>query len=71
MLRMPRGARDPDRFWVGTVLPYLESIRCDGRIGRHTPPLLEERGYTDIAADYVVVDTLRVPRAVFGGILRA
>src|SRR6478736_1182864 len=32
MLRMPRGARDPDRFWVDTALPYLESIGCDGRI---------------------------------------
>ena len=71
MLRMPRGARDPDRFWVGVVLPYLESIGCDGRIGRHTPPLLEARGYARIAMDYVVVDTLRVPRQVFGGILRA
>lgn len=71
MLRMPRGARDPDRFWVATVLPYLESIGCDGRIGRHTPPLLQQRGYAGIAMDYVVVDTLRVPRAVFAGIVRA
>lgn len=71
MLRMPRGARDPDRFWVDIVLPYLESIGCDGRIGRHSPPLLEARGYARIAMDYVVVDTLRVPREVFGGILRA
>ena len=71
MLRMPRGARDPDRFWVEVALPYLESIGCDGRIGRHTPPLLEARGYAQVAMDYVIVDTLRVPRAVFGGILRA
>lgn len=71
MLRMPRGARDPDKFWVDTVLPYLESIRCDGRIGRHTPPLLEQRGYADIAMDYIIVDTLRVRREVFAGILRA
>lgn len=71
MLRMPRGARDPDRFWVDLVLPYLESIGCDGRIGRHTPPLLDARGYARIAMDYVIVDTLRVPREVFGGILRA
>lgn len=71
MLRMPRGERDPDRFWVDIVLPYLESIGCDGRIGRHSPPLLEARGYAQIAMDYVVVDTLRVPRDVFGGILRA
>ena len=71
MLRMPRGERDPDRFWVDTVLPYLESIGCDGRIGRHTPPLLQQRGYTDMAVDYAIVDTVRVPRAVFAGLLRA
>jgi ubiquinone/menaquinone biosynthesis C-methylase UbiE len=71
MMRMPRGARDPDRFWVDTVLPYLESIGCDGRIGRHTPALVTARGYLDLAIDYVIVDTLRVARATFAGILRA
>ncbi len=71
MLRMPRGARDPDRFWVGTVLPYLESVHCDGRIGRHSPPLLAERRYADLAVDYIVVDTVRVPRETFAQILVA
>jgi len=70
--RRPEGpVRDPDRFWVETALPFLESIRCDGRIGRHSPPLLEQRGYADIAADYIVVDTLRVSREIFGNILVA
>jgi ubiquinone/menaquinone biosynthesis C-methylase UbiE len=79
MLRMPRplpapgapASRDPDRFWVGTVLPYLESVRCDGRIGRHSPPMLIERGYTDLAVDYIIVDTVRVPRQIFADILIA
>ena len=71
MLRMPRGTRDPDRFWVDTVLPYLESVRCDGRIGRHSPPLLVERGYTELAVDYIIVDTVRVPRETFAEILIA
>ena len=71
MLRMPRGTRDPDRFWIDNALRYLESVNCDGRIGRHSPPLLEQRGYSDIAMDYVIVDTLRVPREIFAGILRA
>ena len=79
MLRMPRplpapgapAARDPDRFWVGTVLPYLESVRCDGRIGRHSPPMLIERGYTELAVDYIIVDTVRVPRETFAEILVA
>jgi len=63
--------RDPDRFWVDHALPFLESIGCDGRIGRHSPPLLEQRGYTDLAVDYIVVDTLRVPRETFANILVA
>ena len=71
MLRMPHGARDPDRFWIDNALVFLDSIGCDGRIGRHSPALLAARGYQDIAADYVIVDTLRVPRDVFAGILRA
>jgi ubiquinone/menaquinone biosynthesis C-methylase UbiE len=81
MLRFPRhlpaspdraaAVRDPDRFWVDHALPYLESIGCDGRIGRHSPPLLEQRGYGGIAVDYVVVDTLRVPRETFANILIA
>jgi len=64
-------ARDPDRFWVDHALPFLESIGCDGRIGRHSPPLLEQRGYTDLAVDYIIVDTLRVPREIFANILVA
>jgi ubiquinone/menaquinone biosynthesis C-methylase UbiE len=71
MLRMPHGERDPDRFWIDNALRYLESVGCDGRIGRHTPALLAERGYANLAVDYIVVDTLRVPRATFAGILRA
>lgn len=62
---------DPDRFWVDHALPFLESIGCDGRIGRHSPPLLEARGYTQLAVDYVIVDTLRVPREIFANILIA
>jgi len=71
MLRMPNGPHDPDRFWIHGPLVFLQSIGCDGRIGRHTPPLLEERGYSAITVDYIVVDTLRVPRETFAGILRA
>jgi ubiquinone/menaquinone biosynthesis C-methylase UbiE len=69
MLHLPGTAAD--HFWLDTGLPFLAGIGCDGRIGRHTPPLLEQRGYADITVDYVVVDTLRVPRALFAGILRA
>ncbi|WP_257458888.1 class I SAM-dependent methyltransferase [Archangium lipolyticum] len=74
MLHMPvhEGATfDPDRFWNTHVIPFAHNIGCDARIGRHSPPLLERFGYLDIAMDYVTVDTLRVPRATFAGILKA
>lgn len=64
-------AFDPDVFWNANALAYLQGIGCDGRGGRHAPALLASSGYLDIAMDYVVVDTLRVPRATFAGVLRA
>ena len=71
MLHMPVGERDPDRFWNENAVAFLRSIGCDGRIGRHSPALLDAAGYCGIAMDFITVDTLRVPRATFGGILRA
>ena len=71
MLHMRVGDRDPDRFWNEVVLAFLQGIGCDGRIGRHSPSLLERAGYRQIAMDYVIVDTLRVPRATFAAILEA
>jgi ubiquinone/menaquinone biosynthesis C-methylase UbiE len=71
MLHLPHSLGDPDAFWQDAVLRFLAGIGCDGRIGRHTPPLLHAHGYRAVAVDYVVVDTERVPREVFAGILRA
>ncbi|HJW47009.1 MAG TPA: methyltransferase domain-containing protein [Lysobacter sp.] len=76
MLHMPVIERDgsqfdPDRFWNANAVAYLHSIGCDGRIGRHSPALLERAGYQWIALDYVIVDTLRVDRTTFAGIMRA
>jgi ubiquinone/menaquinone biosynthesis C-methylase UbiE len=72
MLHMPASASfDPDRFWNANAIPFLQGIGCDGRIGRHSPPLLVASGYLDVAMDYVTVDTLRVPRETFAGIISA
>lgn len=62
---------DPDRFWNSNAIAFLSSIGCDGRVGRHSPALLQQAGYLDVAMDYVIVDTLRVARGTFGGIIRA
>lgn len=71
MLHMPRGERLPEQLWIDTALPYLASLGCDGAIGRHSTTLLDRAGYGDVTLDYVVVDTLRVPRSIFAGILIA
>ncbi|MEO7148884.1 MAG: methyltransferase domain-containing protein [Rhodanobacteraceae bacterium] len=76
MLHMPAwnnrpDLSDPDRFWNLNAIAFLTGIGCDGRIGRHTPSLLEALHYQNIAMDYVIVDTLRVPRAIFAGIMQA
>jgi SAM-dependent methyltransferase len=76
MLHMPVVERDgqhfdPDRFWNENAVAYLQSIGCDGRIGRHSPALLANAGYGEIALDYINVDTLRVDRDTFAGIMRA
>lgn len=71
MLHLPQALGDPDAFWQDAVLRFMAGIGCDGRIGRHTPPLVHGLGYRALAVDYVVVDTERVPREVFAGILRA
>lgn len=71
MIHMPVGDFDPDRFWNGHAVAFLHSIGCDERVGRHSPMLMEKAGYRDIAMDYITVDTLRVPRPTFAGIMKA
>jgi hypothetical protein len=72
--RAPAGARwspppHPDR----QRLPprYSAAVGCDLHVGRKTYTLLHDLGMTDIAVDYVVLDTLRVPRDTFARIWEA
>ncbi len=71
MLHFPVTELDPDRFWNEHAVRFLNSIGCDGRIGRHSPMLLENAGYLNITMDFITVDTLRVPRAVLAGVIGA
>lgn len=71
MLHFPVTDLDPDRFWNEHAIKFLNGIKCDGRIGRHSPTLLEQAGYQHITMDYITVDTMRVPRETFAGIIRS
>ena len=71
MLHMPVGALDPDRLWTDGVLPFTKATGTDARVGRHTWSYLRQLGLTELRVDYVVVDTVRVPRATFAAIIEA
>ncbi len=60
-----------DGFWQRLPPRYAAAIGCDLHVGRKTFTLLHDLGMTGIAADYIVVDTLRVDRDVFARIWEA
>lgn len=71
MLHMPFTELNPDRLWHDGILPFARATGTDARVGRHTWSYLKELGLEELHVDYVVVDTLRVPRATFAAILQA
>jgi SAM-dependent methyltransferase len=71
MLHMPAGAVDPDRLWYEGVVNYTRSTHTDARIGRRTWSIMNQLGVRELNVDYVIVDTLRVPRETFGTIIQA
>lgn len=64
-------ALDSDGFWQRIPPLYGKGVGCDLHVGRKTFTYLLELGMRDIRADYIVVDTLRVPREVFARIWEA
>jgi SAM-dependent methyltransferase len=64
-------ALDSDGFWQHLPNLYGAAIGCDLHIGRKMYGVLSDLGLRDIAADYAVVDTLRVPRETFARIWEA
>ena len=62
---------DSDGFWQRIPNQYGPAIGCDLHVGRKTFTHLTDLGVRDIRVDYVVVDTLRVPRDTFARIWEA
>jgi SAM-dependent methyltransferase len=71
MLHIPGTKLDPDRLWYDGIVEYDRRTGTDARIGRRTLPLMQDVGLTDIRVDYAIVDTIRVPRTIFAGIIAA
>lgn len=62
---------DSDGFWQRLPPRFAAAIGCDLHIGRKTFTFLHDLGMQEIAADYVVIDSLRVPRETFARIWEA
>ena len=62
---------DADDFWQRVPPRYAAAVGCDLHVGRKVFTLLTDLGMTDIRVDYIVVDTLRVPRDTFARIWEA
>jgi SAM-dependent methyltransferase len=71
MLHMMSGPLDPDVFWRKGPVEFAERTGTDSRIGRRAWSLMRAAGLKDVRVDYVIVDTLRVPRRVFADIITA
>jgi ubiquinone/menaquinone biosynthesis C-methylase UbiE len=71
MLHFQRGALDPDEFWYRAPASFEAATDTDLHIGRNTYSILAALKMQEINIDYVVVDTLRVPRETFAAIIEA
>lgn len=71
MLHMTPGTLDPDQLWHKGAIRFASRTGTDARIGRRAWSLMRDAGLKDVRVEYVVVDTLRVPRRVFADIITA
>jgi len=71
MLHFHRSPPDPREFWHEVPDRFGRQTGTDLFIGRHAFAIFQRLGLVDITMDYIVVDTLRVPREVFASIIEA
>ena len=71
MLHFQRGSLDPRDFWHTVAPSFAAGTGTDLFIGRNTFGILAAMSLEEIKVDFVVVDTLRVPRETFAAIIEA
>ncbi len=71
MLHFQSGPLDPSNFWHQAAPSFGSATSTDLFIGRNIFGILAAQNLKDITMDYVIVDTLRVPRDTFAAILEA
>ena len=71
MLHFQRGALDPRDFWHVAPTSFEAATGTDLFIGRNAFGILAALSLEEISIDYIIVDTLHVPRETFAEILAA
>ncbi|HWZ55857.1 MAG TPA: class I SAM-dependent methyltransferase [Verrucomicrobiae bacterium] len=71
MLHFQPAALDPRDFWHQVAPAFAAATGTDLFIGRNIFSILAAMHLEQITVDYVVVDTLRVPRETFASIIEA
>lgn len=71
MLHFQRRSLDPRDFWHTVAPSFGSATGTDLFIGRNTFGILTAVALEEIKVDYVVVDTVRVPRETFAAIFEA
>ena len=71
MLHFQTGGLDLREFWYQAANAFGERTHTDLFAGRNAFAILESLGCEEIAVDYVIVDTVRVPRDTFAAIYEA
>jgi SAM-dependent methyltransferase len=71
MLHFQRGVLDPREFWHVAPPSFEAATQTDLFIGRNAFGILAAMNLTEIRVDYIIVDTVRVPRETMAAILGA
>jgi len=71
MIHFERRTPDPRELWQEVPARFGARTQTDLFIGRNTYGILAAMNLQEITVDYVIVDTVRVPREIFAAILEA
>jgi ubiquinone/menaquinone biosynthesis C-methylase UbiE len=71
MLHFQPAANDPSEFWHVAIKAFAKATGTDLYIGRNSFTILSALKLEEISVDYVLVDTIRVPRETFAQIIEA
>jgi ubiquinone/menaquinone biosynthesis C-methylase UbiE len=71
MLHFQSGSLDPSEFWHVAPAAMSAATGTDLFMGRNIFGILADMNLQQITMDYIVVDTLRVPRETFAAIIEA